>query len=97
MAMILFGCFLAGVLTACLYLYVLWKTVLYLPKTTYKISLFLGSLMFRLFLLGGCFYLIANDSLERLISALIGFFLIRLFYLSKKKSEIRKLLEGRNA
>ena len=97
MILTLLWCFLAGILTACLYLYILWKEVVYLPKSSYKISLLSGSLTIRLFLIALCFYWIADHSLIRLISALFGFFVVRLICLTKQKNEIKKMLEGKNA
>jgi F1F0 ATPase subunit 2 len=68
---------IAGVLIGTLFFAGLWWTVRYGLRSDYPALLFMLSLVVRLGLASGAFYLVSDGALDRLAAALVGFLISR--------------------
>lgn len=72
---------LIGAICAVIYLYLLWRTVVLLPRVKHKGLFLFVSVVLRIFLLLAVMKLLAGDHAGRFILMACGFFGMRLFIL----------------
>lgn len=86
----IFWAILTGVILALIYLFLLWRTLLYLPKIKNKGSFLFLSGVIRLFLLIFVAMYFSFENGARFILIFVGFFLTRLVVMKYVKRSIEK-------
>ena len=76
-AAFLSGAFAAGLVLGSFYFIALWRTVKKIPDTPSPVRLMLGSFVLRMAVVLPGFYFIMNGHWERLVTAFIGFIIMR--------------------
>lgn len=84
-----------GIILGLVYMYLLWKTVMLLPKVEHKGRFLFLSAVVRIFILIFCAIVFSFDEASRFLLIIIGFIIARLLVQQRVKKSIHQLTENR--